>query len=269
MLPVLELLDSVREVACRAGDEILRAVEEGLRSDVKQDGSPVTNADRASHRAIQSALLSLDTGWPIISEEGASESPTAARKCYWLVDPLDGTREFQEGLGDYTVNIALVEAGEPRMGVVHAPAAGLTYCGAIGLGAWLETEDAVSPLPRSDRTGRPAAAVISRSHASEEVLTLLQDLGVETIVRRGSSLKICTVAEGEADVYPRLGPTYPWDTAAGAAVARAAGCSVCDLAGQDLDYSRPFVKHAGFIVYRKDGRIAPILRQRWESEQRL
>lgn len=244
------LLDEVAELARAAGEAIEDIRKEGTEVESKADGSPVTRADMAAHRAIVSGLASLELHCPVVSEEGEPEKdwPEDA-SLYWLVDPLDGTREFINGYPEYTVNVALVERGEPVLGVVHVPAAGVTYRAARGLGARRTDAHGAEERVRTTEHERPLTAAISRSHASREVQDLLERWGVENVIRRGSSLKMCAVAEGSADVYPRLGPTCLWDTAAGTAVVRQAGGRVSDLNGDPLSYSLSGgLKHRGFLV---------------------
>ncbi len=262
-------LERVVSIARRAG----RAVEDVRRGDAdvehKEDGSPVTAADRASHRVIVEALPEMTPEIPVVSEEAPLPTPSPARQGeelrFWLVDPLDGTKEFIKGLPEYTVNIALVEGGRPVLGVIHVPPVGLTYWAAEGLGAWKQEGEDEPQRIRAGGGGEPHVGVVSRSHASLEVRELLSELGVTEVIRCGSSLKMCAVAEGSADVYARLGPTWPWDTAAGAAVAEAAGCQVRDPMGRPLSYSHPAEKHHGFVVYHPGSDVGKGVEQRWEE----
>jgi len=245
------LLENVKDVAAAAGEAILPIAAGVGEVEAKSDGSPLTRADLASHDIIQAGLEPLEPGFPILSEEGDLELvEQESWKAYWCVDPLDGTKEFVKGLDEYTVNIALIEAAVPILGVVHVPAKDALYYAARGLGAW--KIDAGQPPRRLHPSGRrrPQSAVVSRSHLSDETRRFLERLGVENTLRHGSSIKICAVAEGKADIYPRHGPTCLWDTAAGAAVALGAGCFVVDLAGAPLSYDlRDGIRHSGFLVY--------------------
>jgi 3'(2'), 5'-bisphosphate nucleotidase len=244
------LLEPIKEIARAAGRAILAASADGADVTTKQDGSPLTRADTASHEVIESRLLALKPVFPIVSEEGdLRRAGQGASESYWLVDPLDGTKEFVKGLSEYTVNIALVERGAPILGVIYAPAVGALYCAAKGLGAW-KVGARGSPRRISAKVRRrPRVAVVSRSHLSAETEAFLSRQKITEVIKRGSSLKMCAVAEGQADVYPRFGPTYLWDTAAGAAIATEAGCVVVDLAGEPLRYDLAAgLKHAGFIV---------------------
>ena len=244
------LLDSAKPLAVSAGQAILK-VDANREAVIKQDGSPLTQADLASHRTIDEGLRALQPALPILSEEGDLDRlPPGMFKAYWCVDPLDGTKEFIKGLDEYTVNIALVEKGRPSLGVVYVPASSVLYFAAEGLGAW-KTVAGGEPQRIAPRDcDRPTIAVVSRSHLSDETQLFLDRFGITDVVRHGSSLKLCAVAEGSADIYPRLGPTCLWDTAAGAAVCREASCRVTDLDRNDLSYDpREGLKRPGFLVY--------------------
>lgn len=252
------LLEAVRRLAREAGDAIV-AVERahragdagalGLRA--KGDASPVTEADIAAHRIITAGLRRLTPDVPVLSEE-ASEVPWEVRaswRRFWLVDPLDGTREFLAGNGEYTVNIALVEGDTPLLGVVLAPASGRGYSGIARVGAWrsaaagapalpIRVAGRAAPTAAADGAGHPLRVVGSRSHRGDSLDALLTRVGPHEFVPMGSSLKFCVLAEGGADVYPRLGPTSEWDTAAGHAVLLGAGGRVLRLDGSPLRYNR-------------------------------
>ncbi|MBU2603177.1 MAG: 3'(2'),5'-bisphosphate nucleotidase CysQ [Actinobacteria bacterium] len=226
---LMQLCALVREAGAaimqvyRAGDAALEAVD-------KADGSPLTLADRESHRVLAAGLEARFPGIPVLSEEGR-EIPYEERRAWnrlWLVDPLDGTKEFVKGLDEFTVNVALIEEGAPVAGAVYAPALDRLYAGGRGLGAFVQ-EAGEEPRPITVRSTPPAeglAVVQSRSHPSPELEQYLEGLWVAERVSAGSSLKLCLVAEGRADLYPRLGPTMEWDTAAGQAVVEAAGGEV-------------------------------------------
>jgi 3'(2'), 5'-bisphosphate nucleotidase len=237
-----ELLETLDTIAHRAGEAILEVYHrEDQGVETKADDSPLTEADRAAHRIIAEALAEAYPDIPVLSEEGA-EIPYAERSQWsrlFVVDPLDGTKEFLHKNGEFTVNIALVEEGEPVAGVVHAPALGRTY---LGDGNGASRRDGARP-PMAIRVaepvaGRPWRVVGSRSHATPEVQALVDALGEAELVSMGSSLKLCLVAEGAADLYPRLGPTSEWDTAAAHAVVRAAGGVVVDTDLEPLTYNR-------------------------------
>ncbi len=226
------LLPELNAIARRAGAAILEIYGDEFDVVSKDDDSPLTQADLASHRVIVDALRALTPDIPVLSEESAGID-TAERLSwtrYWLVDPLDGTKEFVKRNGEFTVNIALVDDHRPVLGVVHVPVSGRTYAGVVGTGAWRRDgeQEAVAITTR-----RPPAAVPvvvgSRSHANPKLEQCLAGIGEHEMVSMGSSLKLCLVAEGAADLYPRLGPTSEWDTAAAQAVVEAAGGQVLDL----------------------------------------
>ena len=245
-----ELLGSIRRTARRAGGAILAAAAAGREAVAKDDGSPLTRADLASHEAIMGGLAALVPVLPVLSEEGPLDTRGGAWRTYWCVDPLDGTKEFVKGLGEYTVNIALIDDARPVLGVVHLPSADVTYWGGEGLGAFTCTGETPGRAIRPSSARRPVSAVVSRSHLSPETRRFLETHGIARVIPHGSSLKMCAVAEGAADVYPRFGPTCLWDTAAGAAVALAAGCEVVDLSGAPLSYDvADGLKREGFIVH--------------------
>ena len=240
-----EILPQVAQIAEKAGAAILEVYETAdVGQSLKADASPVTHADLAADRLIVAALAELMPGMPIISEE-SPQSTWAVRRGWtehWLVDPLDGTKEFLARNGEFTVNIALVQQHVARLGVVHLPVAGTTYRGLVGSGAWRSKSGDAQQRIQAESTccARPRV-LASRSHrnaALEALLaTLRKDLGDYELLTAGSSLKFCRLAEGEADLYPRLGPTSEWDTAAGQAVLEAAGGYVVTLAGEPLRYN--------------------------------
>jgi len=235
------LLEKVIEICTRAGEAILEVYNSSaeLAVDTKADDSPVTAADLAAHAVLAPALAALIDGVPVLSEE--QEMPSFGERSrwqrYWIVDPLDGTKEFIRRNGEFTVNVALIENGEPVLGVVHVPVLDITYAGAKGSGAFKRTSDGekairVRPLqPRLD-AGEAVELVASRSHGAGAVDKLVEriesSLGAVACKNMGSSLKLCLVAEGAADLYPRLAPTCEWDTAAAQAVVEAAGGIVVD-----------------------------------------
>ncbi len=243
-------LVSCREIAARAAWAIQDVARESLDVREKQDGSPLTRADRASHDVIVSGLSALSPSQAILSEEGSqSDLENWKADPYWLVDPLDGTKEFIAGRTEYTVNIALVEQAVPVLGVIFVPAQNVCYFAARGLGAFRKDADGPEERLQPSRAARPQSAVASRSHLSDETRAFLERNGIEQFIQSGSSIKICAVAEGKADIYPRHGPTCLWDTGAGAAIAREAGCRVMDLEGQELRYDpAQRVLVPGFIV---------------------
>jgi len=222
-----KLLDAALEFAVEAGRRILEVYRSDFAVTHKDDETPLTQADLASHALISAALARLAPALPVLSEEGA-DIPYAVRRAwprYWLVDPLDGTREFVKRNGEFTVNIALVEGHRPVLGVVHAPVLGLTYGAARGLGAF-RLEGAKRAAIAARRAAGPLTVVASRSHRDADTGRILARLPAHQLVSRGSSLKFCLVAEGSADFYPRLGPTSEWDTAAGQCLVEQAGGAV-------------------------------------------
>jgi 3'(2'), 5'-bisphosphate nucleotidase len=235
------LLDQVLPIARAAGDAILSVYRREFDVEIKDDRSPLTEADRLSHDLITDRLRTLSPALPVLSEEAAAAEHRDRRSwdVYWLVDPLDGTKEFVKRNGEFTVNIALVEQHEPVLGVVLAPALGREYYGGPGIGSRRRAAGAgevgirVAVPPAS-----PLRVVGSRSHPSGRLASYLESLGAHELKPMGSSLKICLVAEGEADVYPRFGPTSEWDTAAAQAVLEGAGGCIMDTDGQPLRYNR-------------------------------
>jgi len=238
------------ELARRAGDATLLHYHEGMAVEQKGDRGPVTAADRAAHEVIVSALAAWDPTIPVISEEG--RIPSAAERAgwrrFWLVDPLDGTKEFVHRNGEFTVNIALIDSGVPVLGVVHAPARELTYSAARGLGAWRQRGDGAPERIWSTppHPGQPLRVAESRSHPSAELEAWLATVCVAERVPVGSSLKFCLVAEGTADVYPRLGPTMEWDVAAGDCVYRNSG--VDGPRHSPLMYNQPDLRTPSFVL---------------------
>lgn len=236
-----QIAEEVAAISIRAGRAILDVYEKDFSVMHKEDDSPLTQADLASHCLIRDELRMLTPEIPLLSEE-SSEIDFATRCSwpqYWLVDPLDGTREFVNRNGEFTVNIALIQGHEPVFGVVHVPVSGVTYTGVKEQGASRCTTDGVpEPIQVRMPCADPMVIVGSRSHANPELRAHLSTLGAYELVSMGSSLKFCLVAEGRADFYPRLGPTSEWDTAAAQAVVAAAGGKVVTLDGQPLQYNR-------------------------------
>ena len=250
MLPPALLLPKVLTIAEQAAVVILQHYAAGTTVSTKADSSPVTEADEAGEAVILAALRLLTPEVPIVAEEAVSrgELPNVGDGPFWLVDPLDGTKEFISRNGEFTVNIGLIEHREPILGVVLAPARGLAWWGAAGIGASRREGDTVRPIRVRARPGQGAVAVASRSHRDAETDAWLQGEGIEDTMSAGSSLKFCLVAEGKADVYPRFGPTMEWDTAAGDAVLRAAGGAVVTTAGAPFLYVKPAFRNPGFIA---------------------
>lgn len=236
-----ELVQSLVDIARSAGDAILEVYRDGFEIQHKHDESPLTQADLASHRLIRDALHALTPDIPLLSEESGED--TFARRSgwneFWLIDPLDGTKEFINRNGEFTVNIALIRDHQPVLGVVHVPVSGKTYWGGQELGAFrVEPGGDTSTIRVRQPCPDTVVVVGSRSHANPRLEGILNCLGSHELVSMGSSLKFCRVAEGLADFYPRLGPTSEWDTAAAHAVVSAAGGSVVRLDGTPLEYNR-------------------------------
>ncbi|MBT8136061.1 MAG: 3'(2'),5'-bisphosphate nucleotidase CysQ [Gammaproteobacteria bacterium] len=233
------LLPEVRRIARAAGAAIMEVYARDFDVEVKDDKSPLTEADLAAHRVIAAGLTALEPALPVLSEE--SGVPDYAERTqwqsYWLVDPLDGTKEFIKRNGEFTVNIALISDHEPILGVVYAPARELEYYGTSNDGAWKIAADGKPGRISVGAGDGPARIVGSRSHRGASLDAFLENVGDYEMVPMGSSLKFCVVAEGGADIYPRLGPTNEWDTAAAHAVLTAAGGDVVQLDGQSLRYN--------------------------------
>jgi 3'(2'), 5'-bisphosphate nucleotidase len=245
------LLPEVVALAERAGALILEHYGNEVAVRAKADASPVTIADEAAEALILEGLAELTPKIPVIAEEtvAAGHVPALDRERFWLVDPLDGTKEFLSRNGEFTVNIALVEGREPVLGVVLAPALGKLWWGAQGLGAMLRDAAGARPIAARPRPAQGLVAVASRSHIDPATEAFLDQAGVAERISAGSSLKFCLVAEGRADVYPRFGPTMEWDTAAGDAVLRAAGGRVLTTAGEPFLYVKPGFRNPGFIAH--------------------
>jgi 3'(2'), 5'-bisphosphate nucleotidase len=234
------LLDAVCEIARAAGRAILEVYGRDFTVSRKSDNSPLTEADRVAHTIIARELAALDAAIPLLSEESAPEDHATRRAWsrYWLVDPLDGTKEFVKRNGEFTVNVALVVDGRAVLGAVYAPVLDRLYFGALTLGAWRKDGMAAARAIAIRKTAAsPLRVVGSRSHPAPELGRYLAGLGPHEITAMGSSLKICLIAEGAADVYPRLGPTSEWDTAAAQAILESAGGRMIDLAGRPLRYN--------------------------------
>jgi 3'(2'), 5'-bisphosphate nucleotidase len=251
-----ELVEQVSQIAVDAGTKIMTIYQQDFAVYDKSDASPLTEADLAAHHHIEAELKKL-SDLPILSEESA-DIPWSERKTwdtYWLVDPLDGTKEFIKKNGEFTVNIALIENGNPTFGVVHAPAINKTYVGQLENGAYVVDDGKkVSIQAKPHQLGDVWKVVGSRSHQSPEINKILDELEGETeLVAMGSSLKLCLVASGEAHLYPRVGPTSEWDTGAAHAVALAAGAQVTVL-----DVAKPLDKNAESLRYnQKDSVLNP------------
>jgi len=235
-----DLLPGVLKLVEEAGGAIMAVYATGHEVEYKADDSPITRADRAAHEILSQGLARLAPAIPVLSEESEASHAHAVRgqwRQLWLVDPLDGTREFISRNGEFTVNVALIRDHHPVLGVVAAPALGVTYYAATGYGAFRRSGDRPPEPIRVRPAASPLVIVGSRSHRGDSLDGLLARLGPHELRPMGSALKFCLVAEGSADFYPRLGPTSEWDTAAAQAVLEVAGGAVTRLDGQPLHYN--------------------------------
>jgi len=246
-----ELAVAIDTIAREAGAAILEIYGRKFEIETKSDNSPVTEADRVAEAFIVAKLRSLTPNIPVVAEEevAAGKQPNVGSGSFWLVDPLDGTREFISRNGEFTVNIALIRDREPALGTVHVPAKAETYTAAGTRQVTCQLGD--SPA-KAIGTRTPAldglVAMVSRSHASSETDEFLAGLNIKERIDAGSSLKFCRVAEGAADLYPRLGRTMEWDTAAGHAVLSCAGGSVSNLDGTPLLYGKDGFENPHFVA---------------------
>ncbi|MFO1329317.1 MAG: 3'(2'),5'-bisphosphate nucleotidase CysQ [Rubrivivax sp.] len=248
-------LDAVARIVRAAGEVVMSVYAGAIDVRNKSDASPVTQADEQAEALIVPALRALAPGIPVVAEEMAARGEAdAAADSFWLVDPLDGTKEFISRNGEFTVNVALVRHGRPVLGVVGAPALGRLYAGVQGMGAWLEDAAGRRPIRVRAVPGEGYSVVASRSHGDAEALDrFLQGRRVARLVSAGSSLKLCLLAAGEADLYPRLGRTMEWDIAAGHAVLAAAGGRVTRLDGAELTYGKPGFENPHFAAWGGEG----------------
>jgi 3'(2'), 5'-bisphosphate nucleotidase len=252
MVTTTDLRSAVADLTREAGRATLRYYNDEAPSEVRQkdDRSPVTLADQVAHGILLDGLQKLDPSMPVISEEAdaASFEDRRSWRRFWLVDPLDGTKEFIKRRAEFTVNVALIEDGEPVLGVVLAPALDLLYWAVKGEGSW--REDRGGPPERiysnEPEPGTPLTVVESLSHPSPELEDYLRTIPVARRVKAGSSLKFCWVAEGKADIYPRLGPTMEWDVAAGDCVYRQSGRN--GERRSPLTYNKPDLRNPSFVI---------------------
>lgn len=248
-----KLLPAVVEIAMQAGKRILEIYNTDFRVETKADQSPLTAADRAAHQTIVSALQQLTPDIPVLSEESRAVpwSERSGWPQYWLVDPLDGTKEFIKRNGEFTVNIALIQGYEAILGVVHVPVQQRSFYGSRAVGAFeRDAAGSARPVHVATKAQHPVRVVGSRSHRGELLDAYLARLGEHVMVSMGSSLKLCLVATGAADIYPRLGLTSEWDTAAAQAVVECAGGKVVQLDGTPLLYNtKDDILNPHFLVY--------------------
>lgn len=252
-LSLIQLLPEVVKVAEKAGEAMLDIYANGdYETKYKEDNSPLTRADMESHNIILNAMNGLDPAIELLSEESEQVSYEQRRSWnrYWLVDPLDGTKEFIKRSGEFTVNIALIENGRSILGVVYAPAIDRLYYAAKGLGAFKkEKKGKPYAIKASGMFSGKLKIVASRFHATKELDWFLNQIDDYEKIDMGSSLKLCLVADGSANLYPRLGPTMEWDTAAAHCIVVEAGGNVTDLLGNPLRYNKPDLLNTHFIVY--------------------
>jgi len=245
------LLEELKLTARNAGNEIMKIYANSINVNFKEDGSPVTLADKAAEYVILKKLKEITPDILIVSEEDSKSHSSKATNQFFLIDPLDGTKEFlkKDGLGSFTVNIGLIENGIPTLGVVYAPALNRMFFASVTTGAFEESNDLIKPITTRDLPQSGAVAVASVSHRDELTNTWLNDHKIKNTTSIGSSLKFCLVACGEADVYPRFGPTMEWDTAAGDAVLRCAGGSVKHPNDEPFSYGKSSYRNGPFIAY--------------------
>lgn len=235
-----ELGDKVRKIACQAGEKILEIYDTDFSIEKKQDNSPLTAADMAAHNTICDALTTLTPGIPILSEESSHIDYSERQKWhqYWLVDPLDGTREFIKRNGEFSVNIALIEGDKSILGVIHIPVTGISYYASLNNNAFKHEPDKESIKITAKKTDVNNITVAgSRSHGNAKQQTFIASLNDPEILAVGSSLKFCLVAEGLADIYPRFGPTSEWDSGAAQCIVEEAGGIVVDTNFNTLGYN--------------------------------
>ncbi len=249
--PLADLLHRVIPIAREAGDAVMRIYRSDFNVASKSDASPVTAADQAAEAVITKALNGLAPDIPVVAEEAHSAGTRwELGSCFWLVDPLDGTKEFISRNGEFTVNIALIDQGKPVLGVVFAPAADQLFAGSAGNGSFVEEGGVRRRIACRAQPAEGLTVVSSRSHGDEAALAnFLAGRKVARSTSAGSSLKLCKVAAGEADCYPRLGRTMEWDIAAGHAIVAAAGGSVSDLKGIELTYGKPGLDNPHFVAW--------------------
>jgi 3'(2'), 5'-bisphosphate nucleotidase len=247
-----DTIQALLDVTRKAGDLTMDIYQTDFEIYSKKDESPVTEADRRAEAVITPVLKDLAPDIPVVAEEAfsAGDCPEVAGKKFWLVDPVDGTKQFIKKQDEFTVNIALVdETGRPIFGVVHAPALDRMFWGSLEHGAFVQEKDgSINQINVRTAPNDGIVAVVSRSHKTPEVDEYLKDFTVAEEVSSGSSIKFCLVAEGLADVYPRFGPTMEWDTAAGHAVVLGAGGSVSTPEGDEFKYAKDGFKNGYFIA---------------------
>tara|TARA_R110000782_G_scaffold209214_5_gene297444 strand:+ start:1765 stop:2580 length:816 start_codon:yes stop_codon:yes gene_type:complete len=247
-----ELTSEILKISCLAGDKILEIYETDFSVKNKKDNSPLTAADLAAHNTICEQLTKLTPSIPVLSEESSHISFSERQNWnqYWLVDPLDGTREFIKRNGEFSVNIALIEGRHSILGAIHIPVTGVSYTAALNHGAYKHEHNGVTSQISVRKTDSNNVTVAgSRSHGNAKQSAFIEKLNNPEILSIGSSLKFCLVAEGKADIYPRFGPTSEWDTAAAQAIVEEAGGIVVDTNYKQLEYnSKESLLNPEFLV---------------------
>jgi 3'(2'), 5'-bisphosphate nucleotidase len=249
---IAALVEAAREAACRAAEVVLEVYAKDFEVLRKADKSPVTLADMRAEKVIEETLRRAAPDIPVVAEETCEQEgvPREVARRFWLVDPLDGTKEFVARNGEFSINIGLVENGRAVAGVIHIPVKRLTYA-AAGPGTATRQEDRAAPAPIAARAPPPSGLVVahSRSHRdSEKLEAYLKPFSVAERLLSGSAYKFCLIAEGSADLYPRMGPTMEWDTAAGQAILEAAGGSMTTLDGAPFRYGKPGCRNGEFVA---------------------
>ncbi|MBT5926742.1 MAG: 3'(2'),5'-bisphosphate nucleotidase CysQ [Verrucomicrobia bacterium] len=245
------MIENVKSIACEAGKAILSFYGQAIPVEKKADDSPLTKADLAAHHVILKGLQTMDDSIPVLSEESSEVAYEERQKWeqFWVVDPMDGTKEFIKQTGEFTVNIALVRHGQPVLGVVYVPAQDLFYWAENGKGAFKQaTGEAAFAIKVRTADKNQLSIVASRDHAGPKVKALLDRFSGSETQSMGSSLKFCLVAEGKADVYLRDVPTMEWDTAAAQCVVEQAGGVVQDIDGKTLSYNKPVLRNPSIIT---------------------
>ena len=254
-MDLTQLLTALQPLARLAGQRIMEVYAMDIQASAKADGSPVTLADQAAEAVVLQGLQSIAPHIAVVSEENAASHALAPPHTFFLVDPLDGTKEFlkRDGKGAFTVNIALIQDTTPVAGVVYAPALDRMFAGAFGCGAFETTGTHTRDIACKPVDEHNLVAVASESHRDDETNAWLAQHHVKSTKAIGSSLKFCLLAAGEADVYPRFSPTMEWDTAAGDAVLRAAGGLVEHPNGGAFAYGKPGYRNGGFVAWGRRG----------------
>tara|TARA_B100000902_G_scaffold295315_1_gene282126 strand:- start:329 stop:1099 length:771 start_codon:yes stop_codon:yes gene_type:complete len=248
---LLDLINNLKPSVLKAGEKIMDVYKRGPQKEIKTDGSPVTDADKDAEEIILAAIKQLAPEVLVVSEENADSHIKSSQKNFFLVDPLDGTKEFlkKDGKGSFTVNIGLIENNVPTMGIIYAPALDQMFFGCKNFGAWKTVNGKSTRISARKTQHGKIIAVTSASHQDSETTNWLEKNNIAVTKSIGSSLKFCLVASGQADVYPRFGPTMEWDTAAGDAILRAAGGTVLKPNFLPFQYGKHCYKNEPFIAW--------------------